>query len=88
MSIILVGLQYRFVNPDFVDTIWKYFSALITASTVWGTFVSMLGITAFNSPSYPIIGTVKRFKLVRRFVVYFYDVLFFSWYYWNDCWNK
>ncbi len=51
--------MYRYTNPSFTDTLWQYYSSLNVAAVVWGTFVSMLGIKAFNSPNYPIIATVK-----------------------------
>lgn len=87
-SLVLVGLQYRFTNPDFTNTIWQYFSALITASTVWGSFVSTLGIKAFHSHNYKIIATVNRlFKLVCYLIIPIFIFLPCSRYNWNDCWN-
>jgi hypothetical protein len=87
-SIVLVALQYRYTNPDFVDTIWKHFSVLITSSTIYGTLVSMLGITAFNSPNYRIIITVFYFNQVCCSFIPLNWIWTSCWYNRNDSRNK
>jgi hypothetical protein len=62
-NLILAGIQYRYVNPDFKDFAWKHTSALEIASVVYCLFIGALGLCAFlahkNSVLTAVISIIK-----------------------------
>jgi len=55
ICIILAGIQYRFVNPDFKNFPWSPLSALEIASIIYAFFVGFIAYFAFSKPSTAVI---------------------------------
>jgi hypothetical protein len=60
--LVLAGIQYRFVGPDFVDNPYKALPATQIATVVFSFFMLLLSFMAFAKPNMKFSLTVNIIK--------------------------
>ncbi len=68
IAIILTGMQYRYVGPDFISNPYHALPGLEVATVVYTFAVALFGIIVFVKPNIAMTITVRKYKKIKNLV--------------------